>query len=154
MERFRALRGDLAASLLLLLGSPPGCGPHTPRVAVAKLGWLGLSEAKPRSSRRRTNRAVVPMRSGLPHIHCSGGYAADSVGRYALTKIALQKSRPRPGGTGRMLLVDIGGDEIRGLAGPPDRRDPQRSLMRGLAGRYGVGAGTRGQLTDPGGVLL
>ena len=79
------------------------------------------------------------MRSGLPHIHCSGGYAADSVGRYALTKIALQKSRPRPGGTGRMLLVDIGGDEIRGLAGPPDRRDPQRSLMRGLGGGMRLG---------------
>ncbi len=39
----------------------------------ANSGWLGLSEAKPRSSRRRTKRGVVPMRSGLRHSHSEEG---------------------------------------------------------------------------------
>ncbi len=38
-----------------------------PRTPVPSAGRLGLSEAKPRSSRRRTSRGVVPMRSGLRH---------------------------------------------------------------------------------------
>ena len=35
-----------------------------PEMSRSGLGWLGLSEAKPRSSRRLTNRAVVRTRAG------------------------------------------------------------------------------------------
>ncbi|MCH8006694.1 MAG: prepilin-type N-terminal cleavage/methylation domain-containing protein [Planctomycetes bacterium] len=53
LKLFRAFRSGLAASVPLLFGSPPGCGPHTR----------------------------------------SGGYAADSIGRYALTQRALVYGR-------------------------------------------------------------
>ncbi len=46
------------------------CRPRRRRrvwVAGAELGWLGLSEAKPRSFCERADRGVVPMQSGLRH---------------------------------------------------------------------------------------
>ncbi len=116
------------------------------RIAHSPGGW---GKARVAGAESRWNRDEAPV-FRAPN---QPWRRPDSIGRYALTKIALQKSRPSPGGTGRMVSVDVGGDEIRGLARPPDRRDPQRSLMWGLAGRYAAGAGTAGQLTDAGDVL-